>query len=263
MTSTVARVTQSRLVHGEWIKLRSVRSTRTTLVTAFVVTIVFGVVFSMSANGDTTQTGPMTGVSDPLAVSLGSITLTQLIVGVVGVLIVAGEYSTGLLRTLFGAVGGRVGVLRAKAAVVGLTTFAMMAVAITIAVIAGQAVYSGSAETVTLADDGVWRVLLGATTYLAGIAMIGVALGFILRSTSGAIGVLVAAVFILPGLLGLLPESFSDSVVKYLPSKLGESMRALNPGDDLVAAGPAFLIFLAWVVGLLCVAAVLVRRRDA
>jgi len=130
-------------------------------------------------------------------------------------------------------------------------------------VIAGQAVYSGSAETVTLADDGVWRVLLGATTYLAGIAMIGVALGFILRSTSGAIGVLVAAVFILPGLLGLLPESFSDSVVKYLPSKLGESMRALNPGDDLVAVGPAFLIFLAWVVGLLCVAAVLVRRRDA
>ena len=104
---------------------------------------------------------------------------------------------------------------------------------------------------------------LGATTYLAGIAMIGVALGFILRSTSGAIGVLVAAVFILPGLLGLLPESFSDSVVKYLPSKLGESMRALNPGDDLVAVGPAFLIFLAWVVGLLCVAAVLVRRRDA
>ena len=76
MTSTVAHVSQLRLVHGEWIKLRSVRSTRITIGAAFVATILFGVLFSMSAGGDSTQAGPTAGLTDPVAISLGSTTLT-------------------------------------------------------------------------------------------------------------------------------------------------------------------------------------------
>ena len=99
--------------------------------------------------------------------------------------------------------------------------------------------------------------------YLTGIALIGLALGFILRSSSGAIASLFAGVFIGPGLLSLLPDSFTDYVLKYLPSEAGSAMMSRVSDPDLLSTGSAYAVFLGWVFGLLALAAVLVRTRDA
>jgi len=256
----VGRVRTRDVIRGEWIKLSSVRSTWVTLLAAGVVTIVFGLIFSAVADSGEVA-GRAALLSDPLDIALGGLSLTEMIVGVLGVLLVAGEYSTGLIRTAFAAVGRRTKVLWAKAAVLGASVFAVSAVAVTAAAVAGQAVYAGDLPTVPLTDA--LDVLLGATVYLTGIALIGVALGFILRSTAAGIATLVGAVFIGPNLMNLLPESFTDIFVKYLPSEAGSAMMTQVSDPELLSRGAGYAVFAVWVVGMLGLAAYFVRRRDA
>jgi hypothetical protein len=125
----------------------------------------------------------------------------------------------------------------------------------------GQAVYAGDLPAVPLIDA--LDVILGAAVYLTGIALIGVALGFILRSTAAGIATLVGAVFIGPNLMNLLPESITDLFMKYLPSEAGSAMMTQVSDPDLLSRGAASAVFAAWVVGMLVLAGYLVRHRDA
>lgn len=254
------RVSTWNVARGEWTKFWSVRSTKFTLLAAGVVTVVFGMIFSAVAESGEAA-GPATLLTDPLDLALAGMALGEMIVGVLGVLIVAGEYSTGLIRTTFAAVGRRTKVLWAKSAVLAASVFAMAAVAVTAAVVLGQAVYAGDQATVPLADA--LDVIVGAVVYLTGIGLIGLALGFLLRSTAAGIAVLVGGVFIGPNLLNLLPESITDVFMKYLPSEAGSAMMTQVTDPELLSRGAGYVVFVAWVVGLLGLAGYLVRKRDA
>ena len=254
------RVRTWNVARGEWTKFWSVRSTKFTLLAAGVVTVVFGMIFSAVAESGEAA-GPATLLTDPLDLALAGMALGEMIVGVLGVLIVAGEYSTGLIRTTFAAVGRRTKVLWAKSAVLAASVFAMAAVAVTAAVVLGQAVYAGGQATVPLADA--LDVIVGAVVYLTGIGLIGLALGFLLRSTAAGIAVLVGGVFIGPNLLNLLPESITDVFMKYLPSEAGSAMMTQVTDPELLSRGAGYVVFVAWVVGLLGLAGYLVRKRDA
>ena len=258
--STAGRVRTRNVIRGEWIKFWSIRSTSITLIAAGIVTVAFGMIFSAVAESGT-ATGPAAGLTNPVDVALGAVSLTAMVIGVLGVMFVAGEYATGLIRTAYAAVGRRARVIRAKVAVVGAAVFGVAAVSVTAAVAAGQAVYAGSEATIPIAD--VLDVIFGTTVYLTGIALIGVALGFILRSTAAGIGTLVGAVFIGPNLLNLLPDSITDHFLRYLPSEAGSAMMSQVSDPELLSTGAAYAVFAAWVVGLLVVAGFLVRRRDA
>ena len=259
-TARSGKVRITNVIRSEWIKFWSVRSTSITLVAAGLATIAFGMIFSAVAESDDAA-GPASLLSDPVDIALGGIRLTEMIIGVLGVMFVAGEYSTGLIRTTFAAVGRRSRVITAKVAVLAAGVFAVGSVAVTGAIVAGQAVYGGDEATVAVTE--VWEVVLGTSLYLTGIALIGVALGFILRSTAGGIGTLVGGVFIGPNLLNLLPESITDVFLEYLPSEAGSAMMTRVSDPDLLSRGAGYAVFGAWVVGLLAVAGVLVSRRDA
>ena len=254
------RVSTWNVIRGEWVKFWSVRSTKFTLLAAGVVTVMFGMIFSAVADSDE-ATGPAALLTDTLDLALAGMGLSEMIVGVLGVLLVAGEYSTGLIRTTFAAVGRRTKVLWAKAAVLGASVFAMAAVAVTAAVVLGQTVYAGDLATVPLADA--LDVIVGAVVYLTGIGLIGLALGFLLRSTAAGIATLVGGVFIGPNLLNLLPDSITDVFMKYLPSEAGSAMMTQVRDPDLLSRGAGYVVFIAWVVGLLGFAGYLLRKRDA
>ena len=254
------RVRTWNVARGEWTKFWSVRSTKFTLLAAGVVTVVFGMIFSAVAESGEAA-GPATLLTDPLDLALAGMALGEMIVGVLGVLIVAGEYSTGLIRTTFAAVGRRTKVLWAKSAVLATSVFAMAAVAVTAAVVLGQAVYAGDLATVPVADA--LDVIVGAAVYLTGIGLIGLALGFLLRSTAAGIATLVGGVFIGPNLLNLLPESITDVFMKYLPSEAGSAMMTQVTDPELLSRGAGYVVFIAWVIGLLGLAGYLVRKRDA
>jgi len=249
------------VIKAEWLKFWSVRSTAVTLLAAGVATVAFGMIFSAVADSEEAAPGPAALLSDPVDLALGGIGLSEMIIGVLGVMFVAGEYSTGLIRTAFAAVGKRGRVIRAKAAVLSASIFGVGLAAVTASVVLGQAVYAGSEATSAVTD--VLDVILGTTFYLVGIGLIGAALGFILRSTAGGIGTLVGGVFIGPNLLNLLPDSFTDVFMKYLPSEAGAAMMTQVSNPDLLSRGPAYAVFTAWVVGLLGLAGWLVKTRDA
>ncbi len=258
---TSGKVQTVQVIRSEWIKFWSIRSTSITLIAAGLVTVVFGMIFSAVADSDAQAPGPAAFLTNPVDVALGGVGLTEMLVGVLGVMVVAGEYSTGLIRTAFAAAGRRGRVIWAKVAVVTGSVFTWSAISVTAAIAAGQAVYAGSEATVPLTE--VVDVIFGTTVYLTGIALIGIALGFILRSTAAGIGTLVGAVFIGPNLLNLLPDSITDYFLKYLPSEAGSAMMSQVSNPDLLSTGTAYAVFTAWVVGLLAVAGYLVRRRDA
>ncbi|MEM7286467.1 MAG: ABC transporter permease [Actinomycetota bacterium] len=248
------------VIRSEWIKFWSIRSTSITLIAAGIATVAFGMIFSAVAESDA-QTGPAAFLTDPVEVALGGIGLTEMVIGVLGVMFVAGEYSTGLIRSAFASVGRRGRIIRAKTAVIAGSVFGIALVSVTAAITAGQAVYAGSEPTVPVTD--VLDVVLGTSLYLTGIALIGIALGFLLRSTAAGIGTLVGGVFIGPNLLSLLPDSVTDAFMKYLPSEAGSAMMTQVSDPDLLSRGAAYAVFSAWVVGLLALATVLVSRQDA
>jgi len=216
----------------------------------------------MSDGGSGGPAGPT--ASDPTALSLGGVSLAALAVAVLGVLMAAGEYSTGTIRATLAAVPTRLPVLWAKAVVFAGAVFAAMLVAVSAAFLAGQAVLSARGHThVTLADPGVLRAVLGAAAYLTGAGLIGLAVGAMLRNTAGAIATVVGALFVAPGLIQLLPHSWSDHVGPYLPSNAGGSFMSVTTSSGALSPWVGLALYAGYIAALLAGAAVLFKRRDA
>jgi ABC-2 type transport system permease protein len=260
------RVTQWAVTKSEWIKLRSVRSNLIGIAAAAVVLVLLGILFAAlgdSGQGPGGAGGPGGSATDSLSLIFGGTTLSQLIIGVLGALFVASEYTSGLIRTMFGAVGRRTLVLWAKAIVFGGVTWLAMTIGAFAAFFAGNAVYTGSFPTYSIGDPGVLRAVLAVGFYGGCVALMGIALGFLLRSTASAIGVLVGTLMLAPVLVGLLPGSLGDTLTKVLPSKAGDAMMSVTSPDTLLSPGLGFLVLVIWVVALLGAAAATLRRRDA
>ena len=262
------KVTMAGVLHSEWIKLRSVRSTAWSYVAAAGTLLFFGSIAAAFTGGLLASTeeapdGP--GGSDPTATVLSGVPLMALIIGVLGVIAMTSEYATGTIRSTMTFVPQRLKVLGAKAIVLVAVTLPVMVVATLATFFVGQALLSaGDAGTATasLGDDGVLRAVLGTAVYLAGIALMGLAFGSLLRSTPAALSALFALIFLLPGLGSfLLPASVRDDVLPHLPSNAGSSFTSVTPTPDLLPAGEGVAVFAAWVLIPLAIAAVRLVRR--
>lgn len=108
----VRPVSPARVLNSEWIKMRSPRSTALTLIAAVLTMVAAGWTFGWATNRQWSTTPPEQLASfSPIDTSLAGYNLAQLAVGVLGVLLVTGEYATGMVRATFGAVPRRLPVL--------------------------------------------------------------------------------------------------------------------------------------------------------
>jgi hypothetical protein len=89
-----------------------------------------------------------------------------------------------------------------------------------------------------------------------------VALGFIIRSTAGGIATLFGLLLVLPGIGLLLPASWRDHVLPYLPSNAGASMFSVHTATGSLSPSLSLLVLLGWVAGALTGAALALTRRD-
>jgi ABC-2 type transport system permease protein len=264
------KVTQARVIKSEWIKLRSLRSTLIALGAAAIVVVGLGLLFAAFKSGQIAAPkngqggGPPGRSTDPTGISLNGVMLAQLVVGSLGVMIAAGEYSTGMIRSSLAAVPKRLPVLWAKVAVFAAVTFVLMVVATLLAFLGGQAVLSGGgAASASLSDPGVLRAVLGAAVQLTGVGVLGLALGALLRNTAGSVATLFGVTLLLPALMGLFPDGFANAVSPYLPSNAIGSFVAVHPASGMLAPGAGLAVFVAYLVVVLGAAAVLLKRRDA
>jgi ABC-2 type transport system permease protein len=198
-----------------------------------------------------------------ISLTLTGASLAQIILAILGVLLVSGEYSSGMIRASLAAVPRRLPVLWGKAIVIGAVSLVVAIPASFVAFLLGQRILGDHAH-VSLSDPGVLRAVLGTGVYLAAIVVLGVAIGALLRHAAGSIGLMFVLLLVAPGLLALvLPDSWSTAIVPYLPSNAGASFTSVVPADGLLSAGAGAAVLAAWIVVLLGAAAVLLRRRDA
>lgn len=257
------RISMRGVMRSEWTKIRSVRSSLVTLAAAAGALLFIGLIFSAVAGGVVGST-PVDVEGDPAGAALAGVQVAQLIIGVLGVLAITSEYSTGTIRTTLTAVPSRLPVFWAKVAVLAVATLSVFGLSALATFLAGQALIgSGGLDTATLSDPGVLRAVIGAAAFLTGTALIGLALGTLLRSTAGAISALFGLFFIVPGLgVILLPQSVRFDVLQYLPSIAGTSFTSVSPDASLLSPTVGGAVFAAWIVVPLVVAAISFMRRP-
>ena len=112
-------------------------------------------------------------------------------------------------------------------------------------------------------DDRARRELVGVAGYLTLIAVFAVALGFVVRSTAGGIAVLFGLLLVLPGIGQVLPTSWQQHTLPYLPSNAGASIFSIHTDPGSLSAGAGLLTLGIWVAVTLGGAALLLTRRDA
>ena len=256
------RVTQARVALSEWTKLRSVRSTRYSLAAA----VAFTIGLAALACAVVAHHYPSMSLQDradfhPLEVNLVGVQLAQLAIGILGILVITGEYSTGMIRASMTAVPRRLPVLWAKALVYGLVTAALMIPAVLVAFFIGQSILSRHHINTVFTDPGVARALFGAALYLTVVGLFGLGLGAIVRNTAGGIATFVAIMFVLPPLMNVLPTSWDDAASPYLPLAAGEAIMSVTPGNHL-APWAGLALFCGYAAAALAVGAVLLVRRD-
>ena len=254
-------VTPTRVLNAEWIKFRTLRSSWYTLAAAVASMAGVGAVI-----GYTSSTATWSELEPGIAAASGPLQgffLAQLFIGVLGVLFVTGEYGTGMIRSTFQAVPRRWPVLGAKAVVFGIVALTAMTLASLAAFFAAQGFLGPDGHGSSLGDPGALRAVVGTSIYLTLIGVLGGALGWILRTTAGAIAALLGTLMILPLLVGFLPGSVGDTITKYLPSEAGEALATSIEQPDLLAPGAALAVLTLWVAGALALALAMLRRRDA
>ena len=259
------RVTQARVIRSEWTKLWSLRSTRWSLLAAFIAMAGLGPLVAAVQMSRWTQLDAHERLTyTSLDPAVGGWHLAQLAIGVLGVLVISGEYSTGMIRSSLMAAPRRLPVLWAKLGVFAAVTFVVMLVATLISFYAVQAIVTQRHLQHSLGDPGALRVVFGTALFLTVLGVLSVALGALMRNTAGGIAMFVFLLFVLPGITAILPSSVADSISPYLPLNAGttvasvvfESSHHLSPwGGFAVFAGYAALAVVLAAIGL--------RRRDA
>jgi ABC-2 type transport system permease protein len=258
------RVTQTRVIRSEWTKLWSLRSTRWSLLAAVVAMAGLGpliAVISMARWNDMTLAQQLT--FDPIDRSLGGFNLAQLAIGVLGVLVISGEYSTGMIRSSLMAVPKRLPVLWAKMLVFASVSFGLMLVAALVGYLASQAIFTQHHVNVPLTHAPALRVLLGTVLYMTVTGVLCTALGTIVRSTAGGISTYVGLLFVLPGISDILPDSIGNAVHPYLPSDAGGAIAQAIPDPHTFSPWGGFALFCGYTVVAIFAAAVVLLRRDA
>ena len=269
-TGTIPEIRKAgfgRLMLAEWTKIRSVRSTVWALLLLVILDLGFTALFTGLTAGQWKNTDAENRASimaDPTSTILGSgFFLSQLTVCVLGVMVIASEYSTGMIRASLLAVPRRLPMLAAKSAVFTLLILVIGTVTSFGSFFIGAPILHSKAP-VALGDPGVLRAVVGGGLYLAMLGLFALALGAIIRHTAAGITGVIGFVLVLAPLAALLPGSLGKHVHAYLPSEAGHLIgQARQAPNDLLTPWQGFGVFAIWTVLLLVIAAVLLKRRDA
>ncbi|MEO3749689.1 ABC transporter permease [Streptomyces sp. B6B3] len=250
-----------RVVRSEWTKIRSVRSTLWTLVTAVLVTVALGMLISLVVRhsfDDLSREEQLT--FDPTFTSFAGTTLGQLAMIAFGILVVSSEYGTGMIRASLAAVPRR-----------GVLMFAKLLVATALALLVGMvtsflAFFLGQAllgpYRTDLGEPHVLRAVVGGGLYMGLIALFAMGVTWMLRSAMLSFGVLMPFFFLISSILSNVEAT--RRVGNYLPDVAGSRvMSVIDDGDRPYGPWLGLLIMLAWVAAAVLAGYLVVQKRDA
>lgn len=254
----------SDVVRSEWTKFRSVRSTYWTFMVAIVLGVGLGALGS-AISADHYATDPELHFNwNPATRSIFSLELAQLAFAVLGVMTVTSEYSSGMIRTSLTAVPKRLRLMTAKLVVLAVAAVVVGEAIAFAAFSIGQALIHGKAPSASLSDHLVLRIVVGAGLYLVVIGLLGAGFSIIVRHAAAGIAIVVAMLFIVPGLVeAALPTSWSQPINEYWPTNAGQRVIFMHRGSHNLSAWIGFGEFALFTLIVIAVAFAVLQSRDA
>jgi ABC-2 type transport system permease protein len=257
-------------LRAEWTKLRTLPSTGWLLLAAVALTIAVSALADAAATAGRCPPGGC--LSDPVKLTLTGVQAGQVIVAIIAVLAVSGEYSSGMIRTTLTAMPRRLTVLAAKAAVVAAPVLAAGVVAVLASVLAGRLILPGRGFTaangyapLSLGSGPVLRAACGSVLYLALIALLSLGIATAVRESAVAIGLVLALLYLFPIVTAVvgnqhwqrhLEQASPMTAGLYIEAGVNLSMLPLAPWQGLG-------VLAAWAAAALAVGALVLRFRDA
>jgi ABC-2 type transport system permease protein len=238
----------------EWIKLRTLRSTWWTLALSAVAAIGIGVAVGLNSK---------TASEDLTNNALAGVSAGLLLTGVLGVLMMTSEHTSGMIRATLAVAPNRPRVLAAKAAVFGAVALALGEATSFIAFFAGAASLRHGIAPPTLNQPGVLRAVLLSGASFCLIGLLGMGLGAIIRHTAAAVAVMVGGVYV----AAQAAAAIWHPLLAYLPVPIvANSLSTTRP-----ATGDVHMLSPWAGLGMLCLYAAvllvcggwLLVRRDA
>ena len=254
--------TVHRTVHAELVKLRSLRSHLWLLGVATTFTMVLGPIQSLGQ----VLAGPNRTVKDSdgaLAEALSGVTTSTLLLGVLGVLLVTGEYVPRAIRTTFMLVPRRPYVVAAKAITVGVATAITGAVSVAVAVTAASLMFDRVGIDAGWTTQNTVRVSLAMVWYLVGWAVLGQVAGWVTRSKIGGAALLIVVMLVAAPLVSLLPSPVGEVLAALMPSSAGAAMISTSHATTLASPAVGFALWTGYLVVASTLAAWIVTQRDA
>lgn len=260
VTQNARPVNQLRVTRSEWIKFSSLRSNWITLLVTAASIIGLGALISFVIERNwSSMTAADIATFDAVGLSLVGVNLAQLIVAVLGVLIITGEYSNGMIRASLAAVPRRFAFLAGKMTISAAVSFVVALAATFVAFLAGQQLLGS--HGVSLDAPHALRAIVGSAFFLMAVSVISSAFGFITRSTAAGIAAVVALLLVIPVIGQLLPYDWATDILNYLPGSAADALMNVTAPASM-SVGMAIATLAGWMAASIAVAAVLFRRRD-
>jgi ABC-2 type transport system permease protein len=277
-------VTFGGVLRSEWIKLWSLMSTRILLlltlvaivgVGALAVLIRYTFLDEMIRNARDQgqaltpemmeQTFPPGSGFDLYNLPNAGLQIGILVLGSLAVLFMSSEYATGMIRSTMNAVPRRTPAFVAKAIILAVISYVITTIAGVATFLIAMPVFQGIGFDLDWSTDGVLYSIFTGGLYVAGVALIGLALGTLLRNSAGGITVLVGIFFVLSiaaSFLTLIPGDFWKYVPQYIPSDAGGRFLSIGHTDGVIDPWQGGLIFLGYVLLFLIPAMIVLKKRD-
>jgi ABC-2 type transport system permease protein len=261
--ATLTTVGFGNVMHSEWTKLRSLRSSYWCVGVIALAMVGLAVLMGIRWAEVLAHDPPGKGAGfDATNTVLSGVYLAQVVLGALGVLTISSEYSTGMIRATFAAVPQRRTLLAAKLAVLTGSVLVLAEVLCFASFGLGQSLLSRKGFGVSIADPGVLRAVSGAGLYLTAVSLLGFGLGALIRHTAGALSTFFGVLFALTVLSDLLPTDWRNHVINYMPANAGSQIFTVVPVHGALSPWTGLAVFCLYPTAALTGAFLLIGSRD-
>ena len=254
-------------LHAEWTKLRTVTGPAWLLIATVAATVAVSAAASAAVRCPSGTACPV----NPAKLSLTGIQVGQAVVAILAVLVISGEYSTGMIRTTLTAMPHRVTVLGAKAAILSSLVLAAGSLAVLGSVLTGRLLLPGHGFTaargfppLSLGDGPVLRAAAGSVLYLALIALLSLGTATAVREPAVAIGIVLSLLYLAPVIAPLLNQHWQRHLEQVSPATAGLTIQATTGLRDLpISPWGGLGVLAAWAAAALLAGGLVLWLRDA
>ncbi|WP_026536288.1 ABC transporter permease [Arthrobacter sp. H14] len=254
-----------RIVHSEWIKLISLRSTLVLLPVTFAGMVGIGLLNAWAIGYMAAESNMGLGQTQPMALDVpaSGIMIGQLLFASLAVVHIGSEYGTGMISTTMTAAPRRSHVLLAKVLVMSVVAFVVGSTAALASAVLSQPLLAGFDADFPLSTDGIVASILNTGTFLALISILALGVGALVRNSAGGIVTTLGMLMVLPITAAIFSGTeIVQTMSEFLPSNAGTQLVSVETAKESLTQLQGGLVLAAWAGAALIPALALLERRD-